>query len=103
MHQHQVADHWATDSAIENAVLTMRPGGQLVIECLTDANCYAQVWWRPDGELQLEYRDGAPAEHYQTLTASRDEVASALTGWAAGATAWRERFVWTNIGSWFTD
>jgi hypothetical protein len=26
-----------------------------------------------------------------------------LTGWAAGKTAWREQFQWTDIGGWFTN
>jgi hypothetical protein len=62
---------------------------------------YIQVWFRPDGEFQLEYRAGQPSEHYQTRTDSRDRVASALIGWSNGESEWRDDFEWVSIGDWF--
>jgi hypothetical protein len=58
---------------LECAVLNLRRGGYLVLECAGDADCYAQVWLRPDGTYQLEYRDRAPGEHYQTRTVSAEK------------------------------
>lgn len=62
---------------------------------------YIQVWLRSDGVLQLEYRAGAPSEHYQTRTDSREKVVSALSGWSGEETAWRDDFEWVSIGDWF--
>jgi hypothetical protein len=62
---------------------------------------YIQVWLRPEGVFQLEYRAGKPSEHYQTRTESRDKVVSALSGWSRGESAWRDDFEWVSIGHWF--
>ena len=62
---------------------------------------YIQVWLRPDGDFQLEYRAGEPNEHYQTITPHRGKVASALTGWMRGGSEWRNDFDWRSIGDWF--
>lgn len=86
---------------LERAVLNLPRGGHLVLQCAADANCCAQVWLRPDGTYQLEYRDRAPAEHYQTRTVSVEKVMAALTGWTAGEIEWRGAFQWTSIGSQF--
>ncbi|MGI5142451.1 MULTISPECIES: hypothetical protein [unclassified Streptomyces] len=88
---------------LEAAVLSLPRDGFLVLECATEAHCYAQVWLRPDGTYELEYRDRSPAEHYQTRTVSADKVIAALVGWAAGEIAWRDAFQWNSIGSWFSD
>jgi len=69
--------------------------------CAAETDCYAQVWLRPDGTYQLEYRDRAPGEHYQTRTVSAEKVITALSGWVAGETQWRDAFQWTCIGAWF--
>jgi hypothetical protein len=84
-------------------VLNLSRDGHLVLQCAAEADCYAQVWLRPDGTYQLEYRDRSPAEHYQTRTLSADKVIAALAGWAAGEIAWRDAFQWNSIGSWFSD
>jgi hypothetical protein len=63
---------------------------------------YIQVWLRPDGMFQLEYRAGSPSEHCQTQTKSREKIASALTAWRNGEIAWRDDFEWISIGDWFT-
>ncbi|MCX5055931.1 hypothetical protein OOK12_02470 [Streptomyces sp. NBC_00452] len=67
-------------------------------------NWYVQVWFRDDTTYQLEYRDGVPAEHYQTQTqsVSQEKVLQALLGWVDDKPAWREDFMWTSIGHWFT-
>ncbi|MFE0629806.1 hypothetical protein ACFW3D_22930 [Streptomyces sp. NPDC058864] len=90
-------------AAVEKAVLDLPRDGHLVLECAADEQCYVQVWRRPDGTYQLEYRDRAPAEHYRTHTVSAQEVIAALQGWTAGGPAWRDAFSWESIGSWFAD
>ena len=62
---------------------------------------YIQVLFRENNTYQLEYRDGVPAEHYQTQTVSQEKVLKALLGWAAGTSDWRADFMWNNIGSMF--
>jgi hypothetical protein len=66
-----------------------------------EGNWYVQVLFRDNNAYQLEYRDGVPAEHYQTETVSQEKVLRALLGWVADEPAWREGFTWTNIGHWF--
>ena len=101
--RHKAADRWLGSGQLERAVLNMSRDSHVVVECQADVDCYAQVWLRPDGTYQLEYRDRSPSEHYQTRTVSNEKVIAALIGWAAGETAWREQFQWTNIGNWFTS
>ncbi|ANS66678.1 hypothetical protein SLINC_4454 [Streptomyces lincolnensis] len=62
---------------------------------------YIQVLLRENNTYQLEYRDGVPAEHYQTQTISQEKVLRALLGWAADTSGWREDFMWNNISSMF--
>ncbi|MFF3963352.1 hypothetical protein ACFYZI_17495 [Streptomyces griseorubiginosus] len=68
-----------------------------------EGNWYIQVLFRETNTYQLEYRDGVPAEHYQTQTVSQEKVLEALLDWAADKPTWREGFMWTNIGHWFTQ
>ena len=96
--RHKVAERWLGAATLELAVLNMRRDGHLVVECLLDADCYAQVWLRPDGTYQLEYRDRSPSEHYQTRTISREKVIAALNGWVAGEIGWRDQFQWSPLG-----
>ncbi|SNT41891.1 hypothetical protein [Actinacidiphila glaucinigra] len=100
---HHPGDGSPRGSALEKAVLNLPRDGNLVLECAADEQCYAQVWHRPDGTYQLEYRDRAPAEHYLTRTVSAEKVVAALQGWTAGGAGWRDAFQWDSIGSWFTD
>lgn len=97
--RHKVAERWLGAWKLERAVLNMRRDGHLVVECLLDVECYAQVWLRSDGAYQLEYRDRSPSEHYQTRTISSEKVVAALSGWVAGETAWRDQFQWLPFGS----
>lgn len=100
---HRPAPTCPRGPALEIAVLNLRRGGRLVLECAADPDCYAQVWLRPDGTYQLEYRDRSPAEHFQTRTLSSVKVVAALTAWTAGEIRWRDSFQWTSIGFWFSN
>ncbi|WP_143047247.1 hypothetical protein [Amycolatopsis xylanica] len=62
---------------------------------------YSQVRRRPEGDYQLEYRAGGPAEHYQTFTANSDDVVTAFVAWSRGETSWRNAHEWKSIGDWF--
>ncbi|MER7307611.1 hypothetical protein [Streptomyces griseoluteus] len=68
-----------------------------------EGDWYIQVWFRDNNTYQLEYRDGVPAEHFQTLTVSQDKVLQALLSWAAGKSDWSEGFMWNNIGHMFAS
>ncbi|MDX2834055.1 hypothetical protein [Streptomyces scabiei] len=67
-----------------------------------EGDWYIQVLFRDNNTYQLEYRDGVPAEHYQTRTVSQEKVRVALIGWATGKPDWRDGFMWNNIGDMFT-
>jgi hypothetical protein len=67
-----------------------------------EGDWYIQVLFRANNTYQLEYRDGVPAEHYQTQTVSQEKVREALIGWATGKPDWRKGFMWNNIGDMFT-
>jgi hypothetical protein len=80
-------------------------GDHLILERQDESqegNWYIQVLVRENNTYQLEYRDGVPAEHYQTQTVSQEKALQALLDWVADKPAWRESFMWTNIGHWFT-
>ncbi|MGQ4398851.1 hypothetical protein ACN6K4_002329 [Streptomyces hayashii] len=67
-----------------------------------EGDWYIQILLRDNNTYQLEYRDGVPAEHYQTQSVSQEKVLVALIGWATGKPDWREGFMWNNIGDMFT-
>ncbi|MGW5368273.1 hypothetical protein ACWER6_16665 [Streptomyces sp. NPDC004009] len=78
----------------------------LVLERRDEARAgdrYVQVRFRENNTYQLEYRDGSPAEHYQTVTVSQEKVLRALIGWTLDKPDWREGFMWNNIGHEFTS
>ncbi|MFJ4844068.1 MULTISPECIES: hypothetical protein [unclassified Streptomyces] len=100
---HRPEQNCPRGARLEAAVLSLPRDGVLVLGCAVEADCYAQVWLRPDGTYELEYRDRSPAEHYQTRTLSAEKVVAALTGWETGGIAWRNAFQWNSIGSWFSD
>jgi hypothetical protein len=81
----------------------LRRDGALVLERVEEepGDWYVQVWLREDNTFQLEYRDGVPAEHYQTRTVSREKVADAMIGWMKRDSTWKDAFQWTNIASLF--
>ncbi|WP_189262734.1 hypothetical protein [Streptomyces fuscichromogenes] len=66
-----------------------------------EGDWYIQVLFRDDNTYQLEYRDGVPAEHYQTVTASQDRARQALLDWADDQPDWQDGFTWNNIGAMF--
>ncbi|WP_405634184.1 hypothetical protein OHB53_08535 [Streptomyces sp. NBC_00056] len=66
-----------------------------------EGSWYVQVLLCDDNTSQLEFRDGAAAEHYQTRTISQDKVLTAILGWAASKADWKDGFMWNNIGSQF--
>ncbi|MGW3123823.1 hypothetical protein ACWDBW_43100 [Streptomyces sp. NPDC001107] len=99
---HTVKD--PSTQAIGAMLTDLDQGDHLILERQDEdreGNWYVQVWFRDENTYQLEYRDGVPAEHYQTQTESQEKVLQALLGWVADKPAWREAFTWTNIGHWF--
>lgn len=87
------------------AVLESLPrGGYVILEREGESGDnvhYAQVWLRPDGSFQLEYREGSASEHYRTRTVSREKVSAALIGWLVNEPSWREKFDWQSIEGFF--
>ena len=86
-------------AALETTVLNLHRDDSLVLECAECDDCYIQVWHRPDGTFQLEYRDRSPDEHYQTRTVSTEKVITAFSGWLVGEVSWRDQFQWTPFSS----
>ncbi|MEV7723238.1 hypothetical protein AB0P15_00720 [Streptomyces sp. NPDC087917] len=62
---------------------------------------YIQVLLRENNTLQLEYRDGVAALHYQTQTISQEKALGALLGWVGAKPGWRDGFMWNNIAEQF--
>ncbi|MEE4544190.1 hypothetical protein V2S66_19700 [Streptomyces sp. V4-01] len=86
------------------AIANMQPGWAVVVERAEDerpGDWYVQVLLRKDNTFQLEYRDGEPSQHFQTRTVSREKVIDAVVGWAKNDPAWKEAFMWNNIGAEF--
>ncbi|WP_244374510.1 hypothetical protein [Streptomyces griseorubiginosus] len=94
-----------SEPAIGTMLADLDQGDHLILERQDESqegSWYIQVLFSENNTYQLEYRDGVPAEHYQTRTVSQEKVLHALLGWMADGPAWREGFMWTNIGHWFT-
>ncbi|MEV8530196.1 hypothetical protein AB0451_40060 [Streptomyces sp. NPDC052000] len=92
--------------ALSRMVANLGRGNALIVERLDDevaGDWYVQVWLRDDNTYQLEFRDGTAAEHYQTRTISQEKVIAALNGWAKGRPAWKDAFMWNNIGASFEN
>ncbi|MET7996609.1 hypothetical protein ABZU76_37575 [Amycolatopsis sp. NPDC005232] len=89
-----------TENNIAAVMESLPRGGHLILDGGVE-NTYWQVWYTPNGTYQLEYRDGAPSRHHQTLTISRDKITAAAAGWLAGDESWKLAFAWKNIGDWF--
>ncbi|WP_326566041.1 hypothetical protein VSH64_29750 [Amycolatopsis rhabdoformis] len=94
-----------TENLIRNDVGYLRTAGQyLIVERkATPSLHYVQAMRRPEGNYQIEYRDGGPERHFQAYAKNRPQVVAALWGWTTRDTIWQERFEWTNIGSMFLD
>ncbi|MFF7984758.1 hypothetical protein ACFZDK_37550 [Streptomyces sp. NPDC007901] len=90
--------------AIGTMLANLGQGDHLILERQDEdreGDWYIQVLFRDNNTYQLEYRDGVPAEHYQTLTASQDKARQALLDWAAETPDWQDGFTWNNIGAMF--
>ncbi|MFG2955474.1 hypothetical protein ACGF5O_17320 [Streptomyces sp. NPDC048291] len=91
--------------AIATMLADLGQGDHLILERRDEdreGDWYIQVLFRDNNTYQLEYRDGVPAEHYQTLTSSQDKARQALLDWAADKPDWQNGFMWNNIGAMFT-
>ncbi|MFJ9563607.1 hypothetical protein ACIRQQ_26650 [Streptomyces fuscichromogenes] len=89
---------------IDTMLANLGQGDHLILERRDEGRAgdwYIQVLFRDDNTYQLEYRDGVPAEHYQTVTASQDKARQTLLDWAAETPDWRDGLVWNNIGAMF--
>jgi hypothetical protein len=87
--------------AIGTMLANLRRGSaHMVLERVDEerpGSWYIQVLLPENNTFQLEYRDGATALHYQTLTVSQEKVLGALLGWADGRPGWQDGFMWNNI------
>ncbi|MGW3124817.1 hypothetical protein [Streptomyces sp. NPDC001076] len=91
-------------AAMDAMFADLRQGEHMILERQgeeRDGDWYVQVLFRDDDTYQLEYRDGVPAEHYQTVTASQEKACQALRDWGAGKPGWQDGFTWDNIGAMF--
>jgi hypothetical protein len=93
-----------TEDRVRALVGALARGEHVVLEQFgRSSSYYIQVWLRPDGVFQLEYRAGSAGEHYQAQAESREKVAAALSGWIRGETAWRDDVEWLSIEDWFNQ
>ncbi|MFD4228210.1 hypothetical protein [Streptomyces sp. NPDC058545] len=95
-----------TKPKISAAIANMQRGDALIVERVVEeesGDWYVQVLMREDNTFQLEYREGAPTEHFQTRTLAREKVVAGVLGWAKGEPDWKDHFMWNNIASYFED
>ncbi|MFM9594300.1 hypothetical protein ACKI1J_20355 [Streptomyces scabiei] len=93
-----------TKPKISTAIANLQRGDVVIVERVAEeesGDWYVQVLMREDNTFQVEYRDGVPAEHYQTRTVSREKVVAAVLGWVKGEPDWKVAFMWNNIASCF--
>lgn len=86
-----------SDALLFRLLDRLGPGNQYLIVDRLDApdrQHYMQVYREDDGTFAIEYRDGAPDRHFETVTGDLREVRDALAGWASGATGWRKTLNW---------
>lgn len=95
----------ASEAAIGTMLANLRRGNaHMVLERVDEerpGSWYIQVLLRENNTFQLEYRDGVPELHYQTLTISQEKILGALLGWASSKPDWRDGFMWNNIAEQF--
>ncbi|MEV0990689.1 hypothetical protein [Streptomyces sp. NPDC049949] len=87
-------------SAEELAGLVRRIGGDgdrfLVLQRLPDLpDVFAQVWHKAGGDYTLEYRDGAPDRHFETVADNPEAVITVLAGWARREAGWEAGPAWS--------
>ena len=75
---------------------TLRNSGGILIVSSGPPDLYAQAM-NDDGCLVLEYRDGAPGEHFQATAVGLDEVARALSEWFRGERAFIAEHEWKRL------
>ncbi|GLX01364.1 hypothetical protein [Microtetraspora sp. NBRC 16547] len=86
----------------ELASLVRRIGGEndklLVVQRIPDLpDVFIQVWHRRGGDYTLEYRDGAPDRHFQTMLDGPEPVIAAMTGWARMEHGWNTGLDWVPL------
>ncbi|MER6847031.1 hypothetical protein AB0A81_26485 [Streptomyces flaveolus] len=102
----QVVARGPSKPKISAAIANLQRGDVVIVERVTEeepGDWYVQVLMREDNTFQLEYRDGVPAEHYQTRTVLREKAVAAVLGWVTGEPGWKAAFMWSNIASCFED
>ncbi|MEV6325924.1 hypothetical protein AB0M45_32875 [Nocardia sp. NPDC051787] len=77
--------------------LTAPNNNYLILDRLDAEQVYIQTYRHGDGSFELEYRDGGPHAHFQTVVASVAEVITAFTGWMDNEPRWRNQFSWTKL------
>ncbi|MFB9836433.1 hypothetical protein [Actinoallomurus acaciae] len=73
------------------------PGNQFLVVDRVDApggQHYMQVYREVDGTYVVEYREGAPERHFETVATDLRTTLAVLTGWADDATGWRDACEW---------
>lgn len=100
---HEVAGRVRSAKEVLDAVRRLRRGDFLVLQCAVDEHCYAQVMLTLQGVYQVEYRDGSPAEHFQTRSLSPQAAGTMLAAWTESREGWQDAFAWENIGAMFAD
>ena len=64
-----------------------------VIVSRTDQD-YIQTYRHPDGDYQLEYRDGGPESHFVVHSADARLVADVMWSWVTGDARWQTMVEW---------
>ncbi len=75
---------------------TLRKPDDFLIVASGPPDLYAQAM-NHGGRLILEYRDGAPDQHFQTTGVGLDDVARALSEWFRGERAFIAEHEWERL------
>jgi hypothetical protein len=73
------------------------PGNQFLVIDRVDApgrQHYMQVYREVDGTYVIEYREGAPERHFETVAPDLRTTYTVLTGWADETADWRDTCEW---------
>jgi hypothetical protein len=92
--KHKADESRQEGSKLEYDVLAMSRDSSILLRCQSEHDCHILVRLRLDGSYDLEYQERTPSQRFRTRTLSQEKVVAALTGWAAGEVAWRDRFQW---------
>ncbi|WP_411138324.1 DUF6891 domain-containing protein [Streptomyces sp. C10] len=66
----------------------------VVGRCPDEAHVYVQTWRDGDGPFQVEYRDGAPEQHFRAHSDDPERVVAVFLDWARGGETWRTALDW---------